>query len=235
MSKILLQTAAPNLDASCRFYETTGFVKTAQSGNHHVYSDVAFDILVNGEVGARPGFRVYTDDLPALKTKLTSFGPLFPHATGFVTSDPNGVRVFLLPVSEYPSIDKSMTSTNNMCGNNYGAGIETTKFDESIAFWQALGYQPSTEITKNSQYATLTFDGSLAITFFQPGICPHAFYNPSLTYFNGKEGNPVVIAKLRHAGIKPVEEITEFNDQGEVDNIIISDPGGLHSFIYNDG
>ena len=45
-------------------------------------------------------------------------------------------------------------------------------------------------------------------------MCPHLFFNPSLTYFNGKEGNPKVITAVRDAGIPITEEITHFNREG---------------------
>jgi predicted lactoylglutathione lyase len=235
MVKIMLQTAAPNLASSQSFYENLGFQHTHESEHLHVYSDSSIDLIVNGNVGARPGFAVYTDNVKALAEKLTEYGPLFPHNVGHVTSDPNGIRIFLFPESCHPTLDKHQVKGKNICGNNYGAGIETTRFDESVAFWKDLGYEAGATIGPDSQYATLQQEGSIALTLFKPGICPHAFYNPSLTYFNGKEGNPVVISKLKEAGVVPVEEITVFNKTGEVDNIIISDPGGLHSFIFNDG
>ena len=63
--------------------------------------------------------------------------------------------------------------------------------------------------------------------------CPHLFFNPSLTYFNSGR-NPEVIAGIRAAGIPISEEITIFNKEGRVDNIIIRDPGGYGFFLFND-
>jgi hypothetical protein len=68
----------------------------------------------------------------------------------------------------------------------------------------------------------------------KPNICPHLFFNPSMTYFNGKEGNPKVIAKVRELDIPIAEEITHFSKDGSVDNIIIRDPGGYGFFLFND-
>ena len=67
-----------------------------------------------------------------------------------------------------------------------------------------------------------------------PLMCPHLFFNPSLTYFNGKENNPKVIKRLRELKITITEEITHFNDKGIADNVIICDPGGYGFFIFND-
>jgi hypothetical protein len=68
----------------------------------------------------------------------------------------------------------------------------------------------------------------------KPFSCPHLFFNPSLTFFNGKENNPKVIQKIRDLNIPITQEITAFNEEGLVDNIIIRDPGGLGFFVFND-
>jgi len=73
----------------------------------------------------------------------------------------------------------------------------------------------------------------MAVSFMQPNSCPHLFFNPSMTYFNGKNNLPI-IAKIREAGIPITEEITHFNQEGIVDNIIIRDPGGYGFFIFSD-
>jgi hypothetical protein len=82
-------------------------------------------------------------------------------------------------------------------------------------------------------YMSLDLDG-FSINLMKPNICPHLFFNPSFTFFNGKEGNPKVIAKVRELGIPIAEEITHFNKEGIVDNIIIRDPGGFGFFLFND-
>jgi hypothetical protein len=54
-----------------------------------------------------------------------------------------------------------------------------------------------------------------------------------MTYFNGGN-NMAVIGKIRSARIPIAEEITHFNKEGIVDNIIIRDPGGYGFFVFND-
>jgi hypothetical protein len=65
------------------------------------------------------------------------------------------------------------------------------------------------------------------------GSSPHLFFNPSLTYFNGKN-NLAVIESLRESGIPLAQEITHFNDKGIVDNVILQDAGGLGIFVFSD-
>ena len=73
----------------------------------------------------------------------------------------------------------------------------------------------------------------LNVSFMVPNVCPHLFFNPSFTYFNSGK-NPEIIAKLREAKVPIKEEITLFNPNGEVDNVILQDPGGFGFFVFND-
>jgi hypothetical protein len=67
----------------------------------------------------------------------------------------------------------------------------------------------------------------------KPQTCPHLFFNPSLNFFNG-EDNISIISKIRSLDIPITEEITHFNKENKVDNIIIRDPGGYGFFLFND-
>ena len=233
--KILLQTAAPNYAKSCSFYQTLGFTKLVESDKFSVVGDGQMTLIINGHTGARPGFVCYSANHLKLKQKLSSVAKLHDLEEGFVTADPNGVRLYVKSRAHMATFDSEQLGENNMCGANHGCGIETHYFEETIRFWSLVGYSLAQGVQETTQYAALSHEDGMAITLFKPGNCPHAFYNPSLTYFNGKSGNPQVISNLRAADVTIVEEITIFNDAGEVDNIIITDPGGLHSFIYNDG
>ena len=52
-------------------------------------------------------------------------------------------------------------------------------------------------------------------------------------YFNGKN-NLEIIEKIRSEGIEFTQEITEFNKEGIVDNVILRDPGGYGFFLFSD-
>ncbi len=43
----------------------------------------------------------------------------------------------------------------------------------------------------------------------KPLQCPYLFFNPSLTYFNGKE-NEATIDSIKKQGVLITEEITQF-------------------------
>ncbi len=74
---------------------------------------------------------------------------------------------------------------------------------------------------------------SVGISIMKPMVCPHLFFNPGLTFFNGGKNLPI-IQKIKTVGIPIAEEITVFNKEGIVDNVILCDPGGLGFFIFND-
>ena len=61
-----------------------------------------------------------------------------------------------------------------------------------------------------------------SISLIQAQQCPHLFFNPSMTYFNGSH-NLEIIESIKKQIIEITEEVTEFNSKGEVDKIILRD------------
>jgi hypothetical protein len=116
-------------------------------------------------------------------------------------------------------------------GNFAGLSIETLDISKSQELWQVLGFEP-TAGDADKGWVSLS-NGELTISLMAPLACPHLFLNPSLTYFNGDQ-NLKVIDQIQNRKIGIVEEITVFNDEGKVDNIIIQDPGGLGAFLFSD-
>jgi len=43
-----------------------------------------------------------------------------------------------------------------------------------------------------------------------------------------------IISKLRKLKVPIAEEVVVFNPKGEVDNLVLRDPGGLGIFVFND-
>jgi hypothetical protein len=117
-------------------------------------------------------------------------------------------------------------------GNFVGLSIESVDIAKSTEVWKELGFKING--APEQGWVSCINDDELTINIMKPFMCPHLFFNPSLTYFNGKENNPVVIQEIRNLKVPISEEITHFNDKGIVDNIIIRDPGGYGFFIFND-
>ena len=73
----------------------------------------------------------------------------------------------------------------------------------------------------------------LSIEAFDPEATLKTVQDERWTYFNSGR-NPEIIAELRSAGVPLTEEITVFNERGDVDNVIVRDPGGTGFFVFND-
>ena len=100
------------------------------------------------------------------------------------------------------------------------ANVTVVLFDGDIAFCSG----PQQDTLRNLDFVS---------RIFAPNACPHLFFNPSLTYFNSGK-NLEVVEKLRKADVPILEEITAFNPEGKVDNVILRDPGGFGFFVFND-
>src|SRR5690606_15097168 len=109
--------------------------------------------------------------------------------------------------------------------------LESIGINRSFKIWELLGFK-HTMGSADQGWVGFSND-ELSLSIMKPQTCPHLFFNPSLSYFNGKE-NLNVIQKIRDAGVSITEEITHFNKEGIVDNVIIRDPGGYGFFIFSD-
>ena len=224
---LITPTADPT--SSTDFYKRCGFSVVADA-DPTLVTDGQVLIEVDPARFARAGLKCF--NVPASVTsELKKIATLHSIAGGHIAGDPNGVRVVLMD-GPGPSVELSGKAAS-ILGNFSGIGIETADMDRSLAFWTTLGYSIAMG-TPGDGWIMLSADGCPSLSLMAPLMCPHLFFNPSLTYFNGKVGNPKVIAAVRKAGIPIAEEVTHFNKHGEVDNIIIRDPGGLGFFLFND-
>src|SRR5690606_7170891 len=98
--------------------------------------------------------------------------------------------------------------------------------------WNLLGFN-TVQGSAEQGWISLSDDDGNSLSLMVPNCCPHLFLHPSISYFNGA-GNPAIIEKIRTTGISITEEITHFNKEGKVDNIILSDSGNIGFFIFND-
>ena len=150
---------------------------------------------------------------------------------GYLLSDSSGSRVYLMEGESGLSF-QAAESSDAVLGNFAGMSLETTDIHRSVGLWEALGFEKGMGSVEQG-WVTYTNADQFTVSFMKPNSCPHLFFNPSLTYFNSGK-NPEVIEKIRALGIPITEEITAFNKEGIVDNIIIRDPGGYGFFIFND-
>ncbi|HQV51074.1 MAG: VOC family protein [Flavobacteriales bacterium] len=223
-----IHTPTPDLAKSIDFYKRLGFT-VASEGTPTLITDGDITIEINAERTARAGVALYDNNWGDVIPKLNT--PTHPCKGGHVCADPNGIWIYMLD-GDAPVVPKTDIK-GTILGKCMGVTIETTDMARSVALWQALGFA-ITMGTAESGWVVVSAEGCPGVSIMKPLMCPHLFFNPSLTYFNGKVGNPVVIENVRKAGIPITEEISHFNKDGIVDNIIIRDPGGYGFFLFND-
>lgn len=228
--KTIIHTPTNDLDKSIAFYRKLRF-KFISESSPTLVTDGKVMIELNPERYARAGVKIYADSWTSALHELGKLTAITDHNNGHLLSDPSGVRIYL-EIGDPPHAFASSDESFSILGNNAGISLETTDISKSMAIWKLLGF---THISGKIEqgWISCTNDDGLAVSLMAPNSCPHLFFNPSLTYFNGK-GNIDIIDKVRALNIPIAEEITFFNKKDIVDNIIIRDPGGYGFFLFSD-
>lgn len=228
--KIIIQTPTPNLDNTLQFYTSLGF-KYISHNNRHFVGSKGLIIEINKEKTARPAIKLIANDWDADVYAFIEKDVILPNNENIITQEPSGVRLVL--EDNFPeTILTSFDETEAMTGNYMGVSVETLSLKKSADFWKNFGM----DIVAggiNDGWLSMSNSEGAAIAYMAAGSCPHLFFNPSLTFFNG-EKNIEIISKIRETGISIAEEITVFNKKGVVDNIVLVDPGGLGFLIFSD-
>lgn len=238
--RVTIHTPTPDLDRSVAFYEKLGFVRSSAEhvgGEGSVLlTNGAMLVEVNPERTARAGLRLtkprWADEADALSRSAT----VVTLPSSRLAVDPSGVWVYLTEADGAAAEQPPEGPADCLLGNWAGLTLETVSIQESVDFWEPLGFPVPDSVTKPiSEHAYLggVGPGGFGITWIAPNACPHLFFNPSFTFFNSGK-NPEIIAAMREAEIEITEEITVFNKDGLVDNVIIRDPGGYGFFVFND-
>lgn len=226
----VIQTCTGDLKASKNFYQQLGFTLLSDS-QPTLFSDGKMLLEINPDNFARTGLKLYLADWAPIIEQLKTITSVIAFEGGQLVSDPNGIKVYLMNgkiSGDYEIAGKSSA----IPGNFAGLSIEAVDVAKTVQFWEILGYKKT---MGSIEQGWIAFENgtSVGISIMKPLVCPHLFFNPGLTFFNGGKNLPV-IEKIRTTDIPIAEEITVFNKEGIVDNIIICDPGGLGFFIFND-
>jgi hypothetical protein len=224
----LIHTPTPQLDSSIDFYLKLGFKQISEKP--FFMTDGKAFVEINPDRYSRSGFKFYKETWKDEIDKLRSITQVVSIKDGYLISDGNGVWIYL--IEAIPEVEFSEEEVSfSVLGNYMGISLESIDPKKSLEIYQAIGFELVFG-TLVGGFFSLTFHG-FTISVMKALSCPHLFFNPSLTYFNGKN-NPIIISKIRSLKIPITEEINHFNKEGIVDNIIIRDPGGLGFFIFND-
>jgi len=225
-------TPTPKLDVSIDYFKKLQF-KVVSESNPAVVTDGKAVFEIDPDRFARAGVKLYKkswkDVVEGPLKEVTEITKL--ESGGFFLGDPNGVRIYLVQEELKVEVDKQDKSFS-LLGNCAGLTLETTDMARSRKLWGLLGFKSDAAI--DAGFVPLTEEESGAqIVLMKALMCPHLFFNPSLSYFNGAN-NPKVIEDVRKTGVEIAEEVTHFNKKGEVDNIIVREPGGFGFFLFND-
>jgi hypothetical protein len=226
----IAQSPTNRLENSIDFYQKLGF-KKIDTKDAVFFTDGKLIVEINPERYARAGIKLFKSSWAVEVEKLNALAAVNIIPNGYLLSDASGVWIYLMEAEPAWKAETAATSFSAL-GNYAGLSLETTDMKRSGAIYEALGFKIAMG-NYEQPYMSFDFNG-FGISLMKPNICPHMFFNPSFTYFNGKEGNPKVIEKVRSLQIPIAEEITHFNKEGKVDNIIIRDPGGYGFFLFND-
>jgi hypothetical protein len=228
--KAIIKTPTPDLQKSIDFYKSLNY-KVLKNESQVLVTDGTLIIEIDPDRYARAGITFYKNDWSKEIQQLETSFSILPTDDASTTVSPCGVTVVLKTLEKYPAI-KLPEKVNVVPGNSSGLSLESFYFENSLNFWSILGYN-ITMGTKEGGWIAMSNDTDVGIGLMKYKMCPHLFYNPSFTFFNSGK-NPEIIHKIREIGIPITEEITFFNKEGNVDNIIIRDPGGFGFFIFND-
>lgn len=226
----IIQTPSPNLNSSLDFYKRLNF-QVLSENEPTLVTDGKTVIEINPNKYARAGIQLYKKSWTEEVEKLKEMTNVMTIDNGYLLSDPSNTWIYLMEGEPKVSIDLENIQPSTL-GNFAGMSLETTDIQGSINLWKVLGFSKTMGGIEQG-WVLFSHENGTGVSFMQPNSCPHLFFSPSLTYFNGKN-NLKVIEEIRKAEIPITQEITEFNKEGIVDNVIIRDPGGYGFFIFSD-
>ena len=224
-----IHTPAINYHESSTFYTKLNFQEIL--GTPKVFTDGKFLIEINTDKHARIGIKTINKSWKDEIGLLPENHPSFKIENGYLIRDNNSVWIYLIEGDDI-EIEQKKENAVSYLGNFMGISVETTSFEASIIFWKILGFVQVSGSADQGWIVLANSDG-FAVSFMLPLSCPHSFTTPSMTFFNG-ENNLKNIAKIKSANIPIKEEITHFNSNNIVDNVIIQDPAGYGIFVFND-
>lgn len=223
--KTLIQTPTGSLSNSLEFYSKLKF-NIISAEDPVIVSDGKAFIQINPDRYARAGIKLFRSSWKETISKLERLATVVGIDDGYLLTDTSGTWIYLIETPDPMNLQVSKSS-HSAIGNYAGIGLETPEVEKSKEIWTTLGFKQD-----DPNWPSFTNDDQVTITLYKPNTCPHLFFNPSLTYFNGSDNLEIIEYVRKHVPV--TEEITHFNPDGEVDNIIIRDPGGLGFFIFND-
>lgn len=208
--KTIIQTPTPNLSKSKDFYSTLGFSIISKE-SPTLFSDGKCIIKINPDLFSRAGVKLYNVSWEKTIDELDKITSVQKIDDSYLLSDPSGTWIYLIESDENFDYDLANIKSSFL-GNNAGLSLETTDIALSIKIWKFIGFTKQ-DGSLDQGWITLTNSEGITVSLMKPNTCPHLFFNPSLTFFNGVN-NISIIEKIKSLNIPITEEITHFNKEG---------------------
>jgi len=218
------------LPSSLTFYQQLKF-KSVDGPLQNLFSDGALIIELDESAYARPSLKLYKENWDNEMAQLKGFAKYVALEDNILVAAPSGMWVHLFQMSN-DSAFILPAKVDSVLGSFAGISLESIDLDASISFWNLFGFKIVSGSSEQG-WVSLKAADSMVLSIMKANSCPHLFFTPSLTFFNGKE-NLDIIERIKKIPIDITQEVTVFNDEGIVDNVILTDPGGLGFFVFND-
>ena len=188
-------------------------------------------VEINPSRFARPGVKLYATSWQEQIKAMPKWTEVIEISDGYLLADPSGVWIYLIVSEKSPAAIPADCPPSILC-SYAGVSIESISIAHSVTMWEILGFDVAMGDIEEG-WVSLSNKAGDTVSIMKPLVCPHLFRNPSLTYFNGKN-NLDVISQIRSSGVAIMEEVTHFNSDGVVDNVVLADPGGIGMFVFSD-
>jgi predicted lactoylglutathione lyase len=235
-----------NLDSSMAVYSKLGFAETTSNTFPFPWvqaSDGSLLLMIRKDDTPYIGLTYYSNNLDKTIAQLEKDGIEFaqkPKETDMLKryyiktpdgfnvviannlgkfSQPVGPTMLTMKQDDFKSADKY---PNKQCGAFGEFCQPVTDIDNSIAFWEKLGFKVKSKMTQPYPYAILS-DGLMLIGLHQT----KDFNYPAITYFGINTEKRV--QQLKDAGLK------NFTDMMGKNNVIFTTWEGQHFFIFSMG
>ena len=180
----IIQTPTNQLEKSLDFYKRLDF-KILSKEKPVLVSDGKVVMEINPDRFARAGVKLLDKSWEAVVAKLEKITSVTSIENGYLLSDPSGTWIYLMETTEDLKFDLSKTGPS-VLGNFAGVTLETTNIGLSLEIWNTLGFSKTMGGVEQG-WIGLENENKMPLSLMKPNSCPHLFFNPSLSYFNGKK------------------------------------------------
>jgi catechol 2,3-dioxygenase-like lactoylglutathione lyase family enzyme len=232
---LTIDICGPALSESLSFYEKLGFRKlngddASASGAMLTDGMIRFRVLEGSEW--KGSLTYYSENVAAVIASLKDLGIAYraqPHEEEKITiADPDGFEINIVQADEgtLPPIPLSPVAKTGTFGE---LSLETKDLEESLAFWQKLGFSPTQYMpAQPSAWGSLA-DDLLTIGIYTEGHCPHDLKSPSITYFETDMAERIRL--LKEEGLEIYQELPNHNEEAK--EVVIRSPDGQLLFLFS--